>query len=83
MAIKFEREHNDQQRGGDVVITAGKRWLRVALYIGSPPGSHIGFWRTRIGPMRGLNLRIGRRYVGPCVTVFAHYRNGSMLDYLR
>jgi hypothetical protein len=61
-------------RGGDLVIEWFGRWLRFAVYVGSPPGSHIGFWRTCVGTMRGINLRVGRRYIGPCVTVFVHTR---------
>jgi hypothetical protein len=60
------------QLGGDVVITLGRRWVRFAAYAGSPPGSHIGLWRTRWGGLRGVNLRLGRRYVGPCLTLFIH-----------
>jgi hypothetical protein len=64
-------------RGGDLIVEMFGRWVRFALYVGSPPGSHIGFWRTRggfTGEMQGLNLRIGRRYIGPCLTVFVHTR---------
>jgi hypothetical protein len=61
-------------RGGDLVVEWFGRWQRFALYVGSPPGSHIGFWRTRVDTMRGVNLRIGRRYTGPCLTVFVHTR---------
>ena len=52
----------------------GRRWVRVAAYYGSPPGSHIGFWRTRAGTVHGWNLRIGKRYVGPCLTLLVHTR---------
>lgn len=62
------------QRGGDVVVTAFGRWIRVALYIGSPPGSNIGIWRTRAGELTGVNVRVGRRYIGPCLTAFVHTR---------
>jgi hypothetical protein len=48
------------------------RWVRFAVYYGTPPGSHIGVWRTHWGDLRGLNVRIGRRYVGPCLTAFVH-----------
>ena len=50
------------------------RWLRIAAYYGSPPGSHIGFWRTRAGTVRGWNLRVGKRYIGPCLTLMIHTR---------
>lgn len=62
-------------RGGSVALTvAGRWWVRFALYVGSPPGSHIGVWLTRWPPLYGANVRIGRRYVGPCVTAFVHAR---------
>lgn len=47
--------------------------LRVGAFYGSPPGSHIGLWRTNYHGLKGLNLRIGRRYVGPCLTVLVHW----------
>lgn len=49
-----------------------RRWVRAALIAGTPPGSNIGFWRTRMGAMRGWNFRVGRRYRGPCVTALLH-----------
>jgi hypothetical protein len=58
----------------DIVFEAFGRWVRFALYFGSPPGSHIGLWRTGWGELSGINLRIGRRYIGPCLTVFVHTR---------
>jgi hypothetical protein len=63
------------QRGGDIVVETFGRWIRGALYVGTPPGSHIGLWRTRTGTVGGLNLRVGRRYIGPCLTVFIHTRS--------
>lgn len=60
--------------GGDLVIEAFGRWVRFAVYAGSPAGSHIGLWRTRWGALRGLNFRIGRRCIGPCMTIFVHTR---------
>lgn len=79
-AVKIEtrRERNQDQRGGDVVIQTRRRWLRLAVYLGTPPGSHIGFWRTRWGGLRGWNLRVGKRYVGPCLTVFVHTHPGKL-----
>lgn len=60
------------QRGGDCRFTIGKRWVRFAAYYGTPPGSHIGFWRTSGYGLNGWNLRIGRRIAGPCLTLFIH-----------
>lgn len=59
-------------RGGDLVVQALGWWVRLAVYAGSPPGSHIGVWRTRWCGLYGLNVRVGRRYIGPCVTAFIH-----------
>lgn len=72
MTIKVSRDRHPDNRGGDVVVEAFGRWVRVALYVGTPPGSHIGIWRTSWGELKGLNVRVGRRYVGPCVTAFVH-----------
>ena len=74
MRLEFGRERNDQQWGGDARISGSRRWVRLALYIGTPPGSHIGFWRTRVADLRGWNLRIGRRYAGPTLTLMLHTR---------
>lgn len=57
-----------------LVFLFGRRWLRFGAFWGAPPGSHIGFWRTRVDNLRGLNLRVGKRCVGPCFTVLAHTR---------
>lgn len=63
------------QLGGDVVITVGRRWIRLAAYAGSPPGSHMGWWVTRggfYGGLYGVNYRVGRHWPGPCLTLFVH-----------
>lgn len=62
-------------RGADLVVEAFGRWVRFGVAAGSPPGSHIGFW----GQWRGVdfktaNFRVGRRIIGPCVTVWVHTR---------
>lgn len=72
--VKGRRERHPGNRGGDLVIEIGPRWFRFAAYFGTPPGSHIGYWRTRVEDMRGVNLRLGRRYTGPCLTLFIHTR---------
>ncbi|MEU8023688.1 hypothetical protein AB0B88_15885 [Micromonospora haikouensis] len=79
MNIRTRRENNTDQRGGDLRIETRRRWVRFALYYGTPPGSHIGFWRTRgrfsdDSLLRGWNLRVGRRYLGPCLTLLVHTR---------
>lgn len=82
MRLEVRREWHRGQKwpvdhgnyGGDVVIEAFGHWVRLALYYGSPPGSHIGLWRTRAGAVRGVNLRVGRRYTGPALTLLVHTR---------
>lgn len=56
----------------DVTATVRGRWMRVALVIGTAPGSHMGFWRTDLGALHGWNYRIGS--VRRCITVLAHTR---------
>lgn len=70
--ILARAERSGSQRGGDVVVESRSRRLRLGAYYGEPPGSHIGYWRTRMGAMRGWNLRVGKRYSGPCLTLFLH-----------
>jgi hypothetical protein len=72
VTIKVSRDRHPDNRGGDIVVEAFGRWVRFAVYVGTPPGSHIGIWRTDWCGLKGLNLRVGRRYVGPCVTAFVH-----------
>lgn len=74
VTVEVRGERNDSQIGGDVVLTGLGRWVRGAVYLGTPPGSHIGLWRTQYGPLQGLNLRVGRQYLGPCLTLFVHTR---------
>lgn len=56
----------------DVAVTVRGRWTRVALVVGSAPGSHMGLWRTRLGSLHGWNYRIGS--LRRCVTVLVHTR---------
>lgn len=68
----------DRVNGGsglNIVIATRHRWLRFAAFYGVPPGSRIGLWQTRVGDLRGLNFRIGRRYVGPTLTLLVHGRS--------
>ncbi|MDJ0342250.1 hypothetical protein QMK19_03490 [Streptomyces sp. H10-C2] len=53
-------------------VTVRGRWFRVAAFYGDAPGSHMGFWRTSTGTVRGWNYRVGK--VKRCVTVLAHTR---------
>lgn len=78
MKITTSGEWSDEQRGGSIMFRSSRRWwIRLAAYYGRPPGSHIGLWRTRVDPLYGLNLRIGKRYVGPCLTMFVHFRRAA------
>ena len=74
MDLEWHRDWTPEQKGGGVRLNLRRRWIRVAAYYGQPPGSHIGLWRTRVDDLSGLNLRIGRRYIGPCVTALIHTR---------
>lgn len=73
LRVEGRRESNADQVGGDLVIEVSGRWIRFAAYFGVPPGSRIGLWRTRFDDMRGVNLRIGKRY-RKTLTVFVHTR---------
>lgn len=60
-----------EQGGGDMQLHTPWRWFRLAVYSDPPPRmSHIGFWRTRAGHLRGLNLRFKLR--GRYITCLAH-----------
>jgi hypothetical protein len=52
------------------------RWVRLGLFWGEAPGSHMAgkhaaAWRSRWGPLRGVNLRLGW-WPEPCLTLLAH-----------
>lgn len=64
--------HPGIQRDAEIVFTTRRRRLRLFAAFGTPPGSHIGLWHTNTGTVHGWNLRVGRRYVGPCLTLLAH-----------
>jgi hypothetical protein len=67
----FTQNNHRDHRLAEVVIETRSRWLRLVVVYGTPPGSHIGFWRTRMGDHEGLNLRIGKRF-RTCLTLMAH-----------
>ncbi|MFI6909696.1 hypothetical protein ACIBKY_51135 [Nonomuraea sp. NPDC050394] len=70
--ITFSRSrHWPVQAGGDVVVVVGRRWMRAAIYFGQPPGSRIGVWVTRADRVRGVNVRVGKRYIR-CLTILLH-----------
>jgi hypothetical protein len=60
------------------VTINGQRWIRFVAVYGEPPGSHFGFWRTRYGSLRGINLRVGKRYI-KTLTLFVHTSTYSPL----
>lgn len=85
VTIKVRRERQPpgpglRNAGGDIKIEGSRRWVRLAAYWGEPPGSHIGLWHTDTGTVHGWNLRIGRRYIGPCLTLFVHTRRVATRD---
>jgi hypothetical protein len=67
--------HAAAQRWADLRLARHDRWVRAGVFYGTPPGSHIGLWRTRVDDLRGWNLRIGCRYTGPCLTLLLHWRS--------
>ena len=80
VSITLERRsgHAAEQRWADVRLSGPDRWVRFGVFYGTPPGSHIGLWRTRVDDLRGWNLRVGRRYAGPCLTMLAHWRTTAV-----
>ena len=59
-------------------IEAFGRWVRIGLFVGEAPGSHmIGknwtAWRTRGYGLCGVNVRFGW-WPAPCVTMLLHMR---------
>jgi hypothetical protein len=74
--VKIETSYRKvpTQHEAEIVLTTRRRWVRLFATYGEPPGSHIGLWHTNTGTVHGWNLRIGRRYVGPCLTLLAHTR---------
>ena len=53
-------------------------WVRVGLFVGEAPGSHMmgrnfAWWRTRSGSLDGVNVRFGW-WPEPCVTLLVHTR---------
>lgn len=72
MRIELTRDWSAFHKGGDVRLTIGKHWFRLAAYFGEAPGTHMGLWRTRTGTVTGWNYRAGtlRRNL----TVLAHKR---------
>ena len=66
-------QNEPDQRLAEVKVTTAHRWVRAVVVYGTPPGSHIGFWRTSYGNLRGWNLRLGKRY-HKTLTMFVHTR---------
>lgn len=63
------------QSYGELVVRTRKRWLRFFVaYDDKAPWPRYGFWRTRGWEVRGVNLRVGAKFPGPCVTVAVFWR---------
>lgn len=79
LTIEVDSAHwPGSQTDANLVIRTRRRWLRLFVAYGTPPGSHIGLWHTDPAwGVHGWNLRVGRRYRGPCLTVLAHTRPAS------
>lgn len=63
----------------DIVVTVPGHWLRAGAFYGPPPGSHMGWWRTRVDDLAGINYRAQVRPPSPdggwrCLTLLAHSR---------
>lgn len=63
------REFEIRWRGQDP-----NHFIRFGAFYGPPPGSHMGFWRTRAYGLRGLNYRIGSFH--RALTFLLHWRLG-------
>lgn len=75
MIVEFRKEwHPPYNVGGDIRFRDVRdgRWVRFGIYLGSAPGSHMGFWRTRCDSLCGVNYRIGS--LRCCVTILVHWR---------
>jgi hypothetical protein len=70
--VEVHGEWFDFQKGCGLRLTLPGRWFRVAVFYGTPPGSHMGFWRTRVDTLRGWNYRVGT--IRRCATVLLHTR---------
>jgi hypothetical protein len=83
--VVIEGELRGVSDGWEANLTAEtrRRWVRLFACYGIPPGSHIGLWHTSggfTGELHGWNLRVGRRYIGPCLTLLAHTRPARRLS---
>jgi hypothetical protein len=74
--IETRTESHPDQRYAEIKVTTRNRWTRFVATFGTPPGSHIGFWRTNWFSLKGWNLRVGRRYQ-TCLTLFIHTKETS------
>jgi hypothetical protein len=62
----------DQLEFPSIRVTVFGRWFRLAAFLGSPPGSHMGLWRTDSYGLKGLNYRVELGGYHHCFTVLAH-----------
>jgi hypothetical protein len=70
---QLETHLDRDQLGATLVVNVGARWIRAAVFLGVPPGSHNGWWVTRWPPLFGLNYRhrVGGRW-DLALTAFVH-----------
>lgn len=52
--------------------------LRFHASVAPAPGSHKGYWRTRVGTLTGHNLRLGSPHSPRCLTMLVHKRRGMV-----
>lgn len=61
LSVEFDTGRHTDQTDVNLVIRTPRRWHTDT---GGPFG----------GAVHGWNLRVGRRYTGPCLTLLAHTR---------
>lgn len=75
MRVKTRAGRTLGQSYAEVVIRTRKRWVRLFICHDRKAGwPRYGFWRTGGWEVRGVNLRVGVKFPGPCVTALVHWR---------
>lgn len=63
------------QSYAEVVVRTRRRWVRFFVaHDQKAPWPRYGLWRTRGCEVRGVNLRLGAKFPGPCVVALVHWR---------
>jgi len=73
--VKARTGRTQRQSYAEVVLRTRSRWLRFfAARDREATWPRYGFWRTRGCEVRGVNLRVGAKFPGPCVVALVHWR---------